>query len=226
MPPGLSDTDDLRQEIARLHRRVAELEASVPQRTDHSGSTAHADPPHAALRHEALLAALPDMVFRIARDGTFLDFSAPQDATILPTEHIIGSTLSDLPLLPQALEQALQTIARTLDTGAMQHFSYTLPDGHGKRHFEARFAASGHNEVVAIIRDITDSCRAQQELTRHLRLEQMIARLSQDFNRCNPEQMDGEIQQALTELGQFAEADRSYLLLMDDSATTFSNTHE
>lgn len=223
---GMNENDELRQEIARLRRRVDELEASAPRRLDHPGSGPHVDSARSALRLEALLAALPDMVFRIARDGTFLDFLAPKDSTILPADRIIGSTLSDLPLLPQALEQALQTIERTLETGEMQYFNYTLPDRQGKRHFEARFAAGGRDEVVAIVRDMTDSCRAQQELTRHLRREQMIARISQGFNQCNPEQPDGEIQRALTELGRFAEADRSYLLLLDDSATTFTNSHE
>lgn len=226
MLPGISDNDELRQEIARLRRRVGELETSVLQRLDDRGRGPHADSARAALRHEALLAALPDMVFRIARDGTFLDFLAPKDSTILPADRTIGSTLSDLPLLPQALEQALQTIERTLKTGQMQYFSYTLPDRQGKRQFEARFASGGHDEVVAIIRGITDSCRAQQVLTRHLRREQIVTRISQGFNHCNPEKPDGEIQRALTELGRFAEADRSYLLLLDDSATIFANSHE
>lgn len=122
-------------------------------------------------RHRALVDALPDIMFRIHRDGTYLDCKAAKDAMLLasPTD-IIGKNVRQV-LPPAAAAQRLHYIEQTLATGEMQIFEYQLPMPQSSplarvevRDYEARIGVSGRDEVLVIVRDITDRKRAEAEL--------------------------------------------------------------
>ena len=116
-------------------------------------------------RHQAILEAIPDMMFRLSRDGTYLDFSSAHDDTFIPREKIIASNLRDVGFPPQMVEMELAAIARALETGRMQTIEYSLPMPAGLRHYEARFVRSGPDEVVAIARDVTARKQQEQEIS-------------------------------------------------------------
>lgn len=121
-------------------------------------------------RHRALVDALPDIMFRIHRDGTYLDCKAAKDAMLLASPStLIGKNVRQI-LPPAAAEQRLRAIERTLETGEMQIFEYQLsmPAAPGQaaevRDYEARLSVSGRDEVLVIVRDITDRKRAEAAL--------------------------------------------------------------
>jgi len=122
-------------------------------------------------RHRALVDALPDIMFRIHRDGTYLDCKAAKDAMILASpSDIIGKNVRQV-LPPAVAAQRLQAIEQTLATGEMQIFEYQLsmPQTDAAqpvevRDYEARLSVSGRDEVLVIVRDITDRKRAEEEL--------------------------------------------------------------
>ena len=58
---------------------------------------------------------------------------------------------------PDIADKAKQYINRTLTTGDIQIFEYQLKIHDQLRDFESRMSPSGDDEVVAIIRDITES---------------------------------------------------------------------
>ena len=113
-------------------------------------------------RNTALLSAVPDMIFRIKRDGTFLDYKASSnDLLVLPGYQIVGSLLESF--MPDVfLEKAMNCIKDALQTGAIQTMEYTLKIGDSSYVFEARFKDSGVDEVTAIVRDISDRARLEQ----------------------------------------------------------------
>ena len=115
-------------------------------------------------RHQAILEAIPDMMFRLSRDGTYLDFSAAYDETFIPRDKIIGSNLRHAGLPESMVEMELTAIAGALDTGQTQTIEYSLPMPAGLRHYEARFVRSGPDEVVAIARDVTTRKRNEEEI--------------------------------------------------------------
>ncbi len=118
----------------------------------------------AARRQRALLNAIPDIVVRLAQDGTLLDVSCPRDAP--PGFPAIDSAanLASLQLPEPVLRQLRAAIGRTLDTGAMQTFEFASQAEEAGRRIEARLIRSGPEEVVAILRDITERKRAEQAL--------------------------------------------------------------
>ena len=122
-------------------------------------------------RQRALLNAIPDVVFRIHGNGTFLDFSAPHGQTFLPPDSIIGANLMQS-AIPQDVRLTLKTaIDRAIATDEVVPIEYTLATGASDRHFEARVVRSGPQEVVATIRDISEAKSAE---THRRRLEQQL----------------------------------------------------
>ena len=112
----------------------------------------------------AVLDALPDMVFRIRGDGVFLDFRAERDDMLAaPPDQIIGHTLRET--MPADVSPRIEaSIRAALATREVQRIEYRLDLPVGPREFEARIGASGSDEVVAIVRDVTESKLLQARL--------------------------------------------------------------
>jgi len=113
-------------------------------------------------RNMALLNANPDLMFRISRGGVFLDCKPPKDDAVSasPTQFI-GKHLEEV--FPAALTRTLmQCIQVAIETGHVQTLEYTLPDtGNSGSAFECRLVACAEQEVVAIVRDISDRRRSE-----------------------------------------------------------------
>jgi len=116
-------------------------------------------------RNRALLNAIPDLMFLFNRQGQFLDYKHNNIDRLVPSEKFLGKNVTEV--LDQDLAQnSLHYIQEALRTGQVHIFEYTLPTDEHERHFEARYVASGENEVLAIVRDITERKLAEDELSR------------------------------------------------------------
>jgi PAS domain S-box-containing protein len=115
---------------------------------------------------QALVNAMPDLMLRIRRDGTYLDFAGDLTLLAVPPDTLVGSRMQNA-IPPEVADAMLARIRRALDTGAVQTIEYrlrTLDDA--LRDFEARVVSSGADEVLAVVRDITERKQAELELTR------------------------------------------------------------
>ena len=111
-------------------------------------------------RSRALVEAIPDTIFRLARDGTFLDVQAHDPENLIqPPEQMIGSNTYDIPpeiIAPETLSERRALVDRAFETGEVQSQEYDLNTHFGHRIAEARIVPSGDEEFVMIVRDITD----------------------------------------------------------------------
>ena len=117
-------------------------------------------------RVRALLDAIPDNMYRVARDGTYLDFNAnvPVDL-VRPPGRIVGERIQNV--LPKEVSDVLMDgIERALETGEVVSIEYRVMRARGLRDTESRIVKSGDEEVVIIVRDITDRKAAEVELER------------------------------------------------------------
>ncbi len=115
----------------------------------------------------ALIAALPDLIFRLAADGTYLEVHSHDDALLaLPRERILGRRVDEV--LPESSAPGVAAklsgaIAAVAADGVPRSTTYDL-DIRGTAHtFEARVARISGDEVLAVIRDITELRRAEQQ---------------------------------------------------------------
>ena len=114
-----------------------------------------------AQRYFALLQAMPDLMFLISREGSYLSYNAPNPRDLI--EHdVVGKTLWDR--LPQDLADRVLTAGRAALAGHPGVIEYALDFEEGTRHYEGRFAASGDDEFLMIVREITERRQQQQEL--------------------------------------------------------------
>lgn len=112
----------------------------------------------------ALLIAIPDLMFGFTQDGTFVDYKGGRGDTILrPQGELLRKTVDQV-FPPELAQLYLHYVERTLVTRDIQVFEYEWFINHKRRHFEARFVVCGENEVLAIVRDITEGKLAQFQL--------------------------------------------------------------
>jgi PAS domain S-box-containing protein len=132
----------------------------------------------AEARTRALLDAIPDLMFRISREGVYLDANAG-DATalVVPREELLGKNVRDY-LPPNIADSFMRSVEGAL-RGNLQTFEYQLDLGGRKRDFEARMVPAEEDEVVVIVRDFTTRLRLEAELAS--RLEEI--QRAQEFTR-------------------------------------------
>ena len=143
--------------------RAAELQAAVAS---------------AEARNGAMLRAIPDLLFVMRRDGTFVDYHA-RDPSLLfsPPETFIGRKVRDiLPSAPAALlMDGLERAARSDDTVVVE---YELPMGE-PRSYEARIVRADAGRFISTVRDVTEAKRAfelNRDATRRLIARQEVER--------------------------------------------------
>jgi PAS domain S-box-containing protein len=133
-------------------------------------------------RQRALLRAMPDLMIRTARDGTYVDIQGNPSGLARPAEELLGKTIWEV-LPPERAARLMETVYRTLDTGTAQAIEYQLELDGERRDFEARMVKSGDDEVLAVVREFTERRRLQDELQARLteiEREQEFARTTVD----------------------------------------------
>lgn len=107
-------------------------------------------------KESAILTAIPDLIFRIDRYGTFLECKESQVIPLyVPQHEFIGNKLDEIMPLNVA-EKAMHFIRLALRTGVAQTFEYNLTSDDKTSYYEARIVKSEEDEVIAIIRDISN----------------------------------------------------------------------
>ncbi|MEH2056257.1 MAG: PAS domain S-box protein [Nostoc sp.] len=152
-------------------------------------------------RYQAILDAIPDLMFRISRDGEYLDLKSEGANVTLAREEIVGKHLQEL--LPSDVAAISQVaIAKTLDSGTLQTCEYQLPTPLGIRDYEARLVVSGQDEILAIVRDITERKQAE------VRLQNLAQKFAKAFS-CSPD----SITISTLQEGRFIEVNDSFVKL-------------
>jgi signal transduction histidine kinase len=115
-------------------------------------------------KNRALINAIPDLMFQFHANGTFMDFKGGRGDTILkPAGEFLNKTVYDV-LPPEIAKLYLYYVNQAIESDRLQFFEYEWFIEGRRRYFEARLVVSDDDEVLAIVRDITDSKLAQVEL--------------------------------------------------------------
>lgn len=114
-------------------------------------------------KNQAVLDAIPDVMFQVTRDGEIVDFIPGKNSDQPARTDAFGRTVARVPGgMPPQLRSS---VTRALSTGDPQLLEYSARDVHGRtRQYEARTVASGPDRVLSIIRDVTDFAQVEQEL--------------------------------------------------------------
>jgi predicted signal transduction protein with EAL and GGDEF domain/FixJ family two-component response regulator len=122
-------------------------------------------------QNRAVLAAIPDTFFRMSRDGFYLDYEPGRDGPGRGVrdagvdEQIVGRHVTDV--LPRDIaERLLEQVGMALHVQQVRSVEYELIRFGEAQHFEARLVATGPNEVLGLVRDISERKRAEEQIRR------------------------------------------------------------
>ncbi len=167
-------------------------------------------------RNRAFLYAIPDLIFRFSRDGIYLDCHAEIASDLLaPASELIGKKLQDM--IPDAIANLLlQSMEQALATGMTQTVEYELPIHGNWRYWEARLVVCGEDEVLAIVRDLTQHQRAEEERLLNAERDRLLAQIALRIRQSlNLKQI---LQTTVAEVQQFLECDRVFITCIDQQS--------
>lgn len=112
----------------------------------------------------ALVAAIPDPIFRIGVDGRYRGFKVDSERDLVtPPDQVIGRTVHER-LEPEVADAILASGRRAVADGEPQQIEYSLEIDGERREFEGRVVACGDDEFMLIVRDFTERARQAREL--------------------------------------------------------------
>lgn len=120
-------------------------------------------------RTRALLEAIPDLIFEISGEGTFLKSVQPSvEDMLLTPDQFMNRNIRDV--MPDAIaEKAMSAVQNAIHTGRLEAFEYQLLMKDGLHEYEARIIASSADSALAIVRDITQRKWAETERERFIK---------------------------------------------------------
>ena len=104
-------------------------------------------------RSDSLFSSIPDIMFTLNENGSFIDDIEAEIAGRVWPERIA--------------KKALDIVTKTLKHNKNKLLEYSLQKEGNKKFYEARLIPSTQNRIVVIVRDITDKKNAENELVEY-----------------------------------------------------------
>ena len=116
--------------------------------------------------NRAVLAAIPDTFFRMNKNGYYLDYEQGHDPTaVFSAADCVGKHISEV-LPPEIAERLLEQMNTVLDTQHLRSVDYALTRSDSTLHFETRLVTTGSDEVLGLVRDISERKRTEEQIRR------------------------------------------------------------
>jgi len=112
---------------------------------------------------QVLIDAIPDMMFIVGSDGIIKDSKLKQNPLVAMKTQITGKNVDEL--LPRKLaSQIMRGIESALSYDKLIVIEFKISLKTQQVHYEARIVASDDNEVLVIVRDVSDRKMMEQQM--------------------------------------------------------------
>ena len=130
----------------------------------------------------ALVAAIPDPIFRIGTDGIYrvLQKVDSEEDLMTPAEEVIGRSVHER-LPPHVAEAILEAGRRAVAEQEVQRIEYSMQIRAEERDYEGRVVACGPDEFVLIVRDFTERTLRERVLQRERDFSRAVVRSTPSF---------------------------------------------
>lgn len=134
----------------------------------------------------AVLNAVPDMLFQVRKDGTISSFRPAKVSKTEYPDDFTGKHIAEI-IPAELFDECLNKITEAFNTKEVAVFEFPVENLGRKRFFESRIVAYSHEEVLALIRDITKRKLKEEALEKNQEfLQKELKRLKSSIKGRNP----------------------------------------
>ncbi|MFW5891810.1 MAG: PAS domain S-box protein [Bacteroidota bacterium] len=127
-----------------------------------------------AQRLNAILKALPDLLFITDKDGFYKEvFTHDPSDKVVEAKKIEGINVKDVFGEKEGIRH-IQAYRQCVESSQMTILEYQIQESENKQYFEARLSPLSDKLVLAIVRDITETRSSEEKLSREQRLLQSL----------------------------------------------------
>jgi two-component sensor histidine kinase/PAS domain-containing protein len=159
--------------------------ADAINKTRASLEKSHRDLVETEAKNRALVDAIPDLMFRINREGRIVESRKPRKAkSATDGESLPGRGIPDelIDLLPtQIQEMAMPHVTAALQSGQTQIFEFQLSLEGRVSHCEARVLAGYGNDALVMVRDITERKHEEEARQKSVLLKEIHHRVKNNL---------------------------------------------
>ncbi|WMM24397.1 diguanylate cyclase [Tissierella sp. MB52-C2] len=117
-------------------------------------------------KNNAIMEALPDILFIIDSEGKFLEVEASNSNELyFQKEDFLGRKIHEL-FSAEISNIAMEKIRSVLENDTMENFEYALEFSNTSYDYEVRMVKLNHKEVLSVVGDITNRKKMEKELMR------------------------------------------------------------
>ncbi|WMW25479.1 PAS domain S-box protein [Methanolobus sediminis] len=144
------------------------------------------------IMYQEIINFLPDIIYLLKEDGTFLDYIASDDTKLFrsPSEFL-GKKICEC--FPEAQSrQMMQHLEKVLKYGEMELFQYQITVNDKTYDFEARLVPGKNREILAIVSDVTSKKLTENRLESIFRALPVAAGIltNRRFKEVNPRMIE------------------------------------
>ncbi len=165
--------DELSSLGAAINGMLASLEQSQHELTESEA------------KNRALVNAIPDIMFRLNKDGTLMDARLANENDLTQgkpeTSKVNKASPQYQALSTEVVQRALPHMKQALETGETQIFEFHLPLNGNSADYEARIAVSGNDEALVMVRDVTERKQVEEARKKDLLLREIHHRVKNNL---------------------------------------------
>ena len=159
--------------------------ADAINKTRASLEKSHRDLVETEAKNRALVDAIPDLMFRVNREGQIVESRRPRKAkTATDGESLPGRGIPDelIDLLPtQIQEMAMPHVTAALQSGQTQVFEFQLSLEGRVSHYEARVLAGYGDDALVMVRDVTERKHEEEARQKSVLLKEIHHRVKNNL---------------------------------------------